>query len=492
MKKKVFMKEAIQRLFSVVLALAMVVCLMPDLSMTVMAATCVTCNGEGRIYEDCHRCRNTGEMNCDTCQGSGNMRCDMCWGSGFSEFEECFLCNGSGYEHGDENTICFMCEGTGGARCNMCGGTGNMRCHRCDGTGKMICYICDGSGKEDIGECPQCGGTGDPEIGIENCALYYSSLSERWGNQLGGARINEGYNIGAGSKFVEYAGSVLYQDKIAKSNNNPISGRVVKIDGTTIYLCSNHTAEVGTLCSNCDPNAVVHTHGTWSYAVENTSTLKATCGNEGCDDTTYSVSLTLTASDAYSSGGVTLTGTEDWTQVFGTESVPAVYYEGTNYTKKTAVPTAPGVYKASVTVGEGNDAVTAETTYTVYSNTYTLTVPATAEAAGAGFNAVGDVNVKGSIASDKKIVVKASGSDNNTFKSTTTTTSVGYTIVKGDAEDYTAITESGLEFSQAEVNTDAGKSVAVGIVVNETDYTNAADGDYTTTVTWKAVLSSVE
>jgi len=157
--------------------------------------------------------------------------------------------------------------------------------------------------------------------------------------------------------------------------------------------------------------------------------------------------------------------------------------------RNTGVVTAVGSGVAVITAECGDFSV--ECAVTVYANTYTLTVPATAEAAGAGFNAVGNVNVKGNIAGDKKIVVKASGSDNNTFKSTTVSTTVGYTIVKGNAAEKTEIPAAGLEFSNADVNTETGTSVAVGIIVNEADYIKADDGDYTTTVTWKASLSSV-
>jgi len=130
---------------------------------------------------------------------------------------------------------------------------------------------------------------------------------------------------------------------------------------------------------------------------------------------------------------------------------------------------------------------------TPHTNTYTLTIPSEATASGAGFNEIGNIVIsQADLGSKKKLVVKASGSDESHFVSTddSITTKIGYTIDTATTNGSTPIPADGLSVSAAEAN--AGYTKTVGLNVKTTDFNNADDGTYRTTVTWTVKVDSVE
>ena len=142
---------------------------------------CETCEGEGRLYESCYNCNNTGEQTCMSCNGEAVQPCLVCNGTGHNSqlsSEPCHLCNGAGSicpacgNTANDNVactncgaaveICSHCDGNGYEfePCYYCNGIGSTPCFTCNGTGKHECIICGGSCRIEVGNCYNCAGTG--------------------------------------------------------------------------------------------------------------------------------------------------------------------------------------------------------------------------------------------------------------------------------------------------------------------------------------------
>lgn len=85
---------------------------------------------------DCEICKGLGFVPCEACDGLGNFECKDCLGTGRTEGSLCKDCHGEGY-------------------------IGEFLCDNCDGEGTITeeCLNCDGEGY--VGECAECGGSGD-------------------------------------------------------------------------------------------------------------------------------------------------------------------------------------------------------------------------------------------------------------------------------------------------------------------------------------------
>lgn len=124
------------RVLSLILGLALMLCMMPAMVLAIAAtdvdsSRCTICNGRGIVFDP----------NCELCEGSGD--CPTCWGTGWSE-----CCEGTGK--------CIWCEGRRSG-CERCGYTGI--CPVCQGSG--ACATCQGNGAcSCASSCPSCNGLG--------------------------------------------------------------------------------------------------------------------------------------------------------------------------------------------------------------------------------------------------------------------------------------------------------------------------------------------
>ncbi len=136
----------------------------------------------------------------------------------------------------------------------------------------------------------------------------------------------------------------------------------------------------------------VHEH-TWNYSVGTTTTtndtLKAYCsetfGTTHCSSNTEAkaqkVTIIKPALTTYGETGsekATLSAPSLGALTFAENSIKYIEISGTEYSENTTAPTAAGKYKASITVGNGEDAKTAYVEYTIAAAPSTITTPPTA------------------------------------------------------------------------------------------------------------------
>jgi len=146
---------------------------------------------------------------------------------------------------------------------------------------------------------------------------------------------------------------------------------LIKLDAETIALAISNGG-LGVQGQNFTltkavvyPPTAPHVHGSWTYAVESTSKLTATCGAAGCTSPAKKLTLTISASETNYNGtaatisiGTTAERTA-WTEAGLALPTTVEYYKAT--TKLDAAPTTTGSYKAKVTI----DSATAEVSYTI-------------------------------------------------------------------------------------------------------------------------------
>ena len=130
-----------------------------------------------------------------------------------------------------------------------------------------------------------------------------------------------------------------------------------------------------------------------------------------------------------------------------------------------------------------------------YTNTtdYTITIPATLEVANAGWNETSGITAKRiddveseskyyQFDSRKKLTVKATSTNNWALKSGDN--SVGYNLATAETDYSSTADPASWEFSAVDLNEESGKTLPMGIIVD--DYSTAAAGNYTDTVTFTA------
>ncbi|MBR1657409.1 MAG: hypothetical protein IJ697_02955, partial [Synergistaceae bacterium] len=139
-----------------------------------------------------------------------------------------------------------------------------------------------------------------------------------------------------------------------------------------------------------------------------------------------------------------------------------------------ATSIASADYKTKLTLAVAHAATTDEA--------YVLTVPADLTLTGAGWNSVGNINVKHDPANttttfdtSKKVVVTATSSnDVSAPKLKSGTNSIAYTFkTASDADSKASLS---FEFSAAEVNAEGGTSKSFGVDV--ADFSTAPNGTY--------------
>lgn len=114
-------------------------------------------------------------------------------------------------------------------------------------------------------------------------------------------------------------------------------------------------------------------------------------------------------------------------------------------------------------------------------DSFTITVPANVNIANNGWNSIGNVNVAGNIAADKKITVSIATT--NGFKLKSENNEVGYTIKK-TSNDKSPTTS--FDFAADDVNVTGGASQSIGADVDS--FTGMPAGNYTDTITFTAKL----
>lgn len=120
--------------------------------------------------------------------------------------------------------------------------------------------------------------------------------------------------------------------------------------------------------------------------------------------------------------------------------------------------------------------------------TYELTVPSSVTVANAGYNALGSgIMVKNLQNGDSVEKVTVSASSTNSWALKSGDNSIAYKLVAkdGDSEATTSF-----EFAKADIASETGKTISCGI--NVSDYSDAAAGDYTDTITWTASVTKSE
>lgn len=464
MKEKMAGKETKKRLFSGTLALTMILSMMQITSIPVIAAS----------YSD-------GEL----FQGNGNWYWEK--GRDFATVAEGDVLSNLTYWVYDESVTQYIyCDGVTKAKADLVSGT----VVKIESQSKTI-YICTAADHEankdtTTGLCTTCApdsGSGDSGSGSSVGSSEGGSGSDiTWGHF--NSRNTEFWYDTA---YVNVDDDGYFVDVYCTEHSEGDLDHLMKImfyhgmtsEWMTYDPCSHIVFE--------DPTA--HTHN-FAYSASG-ATLKATCGNTtDCNLTSEdkSVSLTLSASSPnYSGSASTITiGTDDertaWEEAGLT--VPAISYEKADGTALDTAPTTPGSYKAKVTAGEGSDAVTAEVSFTIYANSYTLTVPADLTITQPGWNALDSVNVSGNISPDKQIKVTAASA--NEFKLKSGENTVSYTLKKSEADTEELGT---VTFSSAAVNAENGVSQTVGI--NVEDYSDKPEGNYEDTITWTATMENV-
>ena len=116
---------------------------------------------------------------------------------------------------------------------------------------------------------------------------------------------------------------------------------------------------------------------------------------------------------------------------------------------------------------------------------YVLTIPATLDVEKAGWNATTGIianNSTNNFDTGKKLSVTAASTNNWALKSGDN--SVGYNLATAETDYSSTADPASWEFSAVDLNEESGKTLPMGIIVD--DYSTAAAGNYTDTVTFTA------
>lgn len=217
-----------------------------------------------------------------------------------------------------------------------------------------------------------------------------------------------------------------------------------------------------------------HAHHYISYTASG-ATITATCDAEECLLPNRSASITIKAP----TGSLMEDGSTKAATISG--EIPQVATPGITYTKDgTAVSASQvktaGNYVASITLG---DAV-ASVEFTIVPPTYTITIPAKLNAKGSGYNATDGITAGGVILEDKKVVVTASSANGWKLKNGKTT--IPYYLTTAE----TGAKKTKWVFYKDELDQTVTKPL--GAVVEK--YDRIPSGEYVDTVTFNAKLES--
>lgn len=217
-----------------------------------------------------------------------------------------------------------------------------------------------------------------------------------------------------------------------------------------------------------------HAHHYISYTASG-ATITATCDAEECLLPNRSASITIKAP----TGSLMEDGSTKAATISG--EIPQVATPGITYTKDgTAVSASQvktaGNYVASITLG---DAV-ASVEFTIVPPTYTITIPAKLNAKGSGYNATDGITAGGVILEDKKVVVTASSANGWKLKNGKTT--IPYYLTTAE----TGVKKTKWVFYKDELDQTVTKPL--GAVVEK--YDRIPSGEYVDTVTFNAKLES--
>ena len=120
------------------------------------------------------------------------------------------------------------------------------------------------------------------------------------------------------------------------------------------------------------------------------------------------------------------------------------------------------------------------------STDYTITIPATLSVANAGWNATDGITAQvksgDTFDSGKKLTVTATSTNSWALKSGENT--IGYNLATAETDYSSTADPASWEFSAVDLNEESGKTLPMGIIVD--DYSTAAAGNYTDTVTFTA------
>ena len=162
------------------------------------------------------------------------------------------------------------------------------------------------------------------------------------------------------------------------SDNNPIAGWSSNGSSAT-WTGNSSSVQFGTILGHLGNVTITftiaptHTHS-FTYTADG-ATITATCNGEGTCDITEGLTLTISAP----TGNLVYDGTTTYPATlstgYNTTAFPGTY--SISYTKDgsaySGVPKDAGTYTASVTAGTGDGAKTASVSYTIQSNTFTVT-----------------------------------------------------------------------------------------------------------------------
>ena len=141
---------------------------------------------------------------------------------------------------------------------------------------------------------------------------------------------------------------------------------------------------------------------------------------------------------------------------------------------------------AALAIGTFGFSVPAKATEPTTTTTdYVLTIPATLSVKNAGWNATDGIkadNSSNNFDTGKKLSVTAASTNNWALKSGDN--SVGYNLATAETDYSSTADPASWEFSAVDLNEESGKTLPMGIIVD--DYSTAAAGNYTDTVTFTA------
>ena len=120
------------------------------------------------------------------------------------------------------------------------------------------------------------------------------------------------------------------------------------------------------------------------------------------------------------------------------------------------------------------------------STDYTITIPATLTVAQSGWNATDGITAQvksgDTFDTSKKLTVTAESTNSWALKSGENT--IGYNLATAETDYSSTADPASWEFSAVDLNEESGKTLPMGIIVD--DYSTAAAGNYTDTVTFTA------
>ena len=142
---------------------------------------------------------------------------------------------------------------------------------------------------------------------------------------------------------------------------------------------------------------------------------------------------------------------------------------------------------AAMAIGTLGFSVPAKATEPTTTTTdYVLTIPATLTVAQSGWNATDGITAQvksgDTFDSGKKLTVTATSTNSWALKSGENT--IGYNLATAETDYSSTADPASWEFSAVDLNEESGKTLPMGIIVD--DYSTAAAGNYTDTVTFTA------